>query len=431
MQDRNNRNNRRNGGNNNKQSQKAAAARAAEQVDICLYNALRSVFMDEAFCAPAITKALKGLNNTRQHPFVTSAFYGVLDNNVRLDKIINSLCERAPDKNTSVVLKIGLFYCLYADMPDYAAVNRAVELAKHVGAFSGFVNAVLKKSIGFTPKFASAAEKFSYDCSTPEWLCKQIIADYGADKAAEILRAELPQSTHIRPVKGRISAEDFASAANGGEFTEYGCYCDRAMLDRFAPGSVAVQSVSSVRAVNAYVKGYPRGKVIDLCAAPGGKSVYLSELGDYSITACDIYEHKLDLMRGYAKKLGAKIDVKLNDATVHNPEFDGAFDIVIAYCPCSGTGTIKTKPDILLKRKPTDIPELNEIQSKILDAAAGYCKTGGVLCYSTCSILKSENEEIGDKFLSAHPEYTRLDRMKLLPDTDRCDGFYIERFVRG
>lgn len=416
---------------NSKAKAQNGAQYAASMVDLALYNALRGVFIDGAFCAQSLTKALRGLNNIRSHPFVTSAFYGVLDNNVRLEKIIGDLCEKAPDKNASVVLKIGLFYCLFADMPSYAAVNRAVELAKHVGVFSGFVNAVLKKSLGYSPIFSSALERFTYENNAPEWLCKQLIADYGENRAASILSAELPQKTHIRPVKKRISDSDFRTAAKNSEFTEYGCYCDRAVLDNFAPGSYAVQSVSSIRAVNAYVKDLTGGKVIDLCAAPGGKSIYMSELGDFQITACDIYPHKLDLMRGYAKKSGAKINVALNDAAALNPEFVDAFDLVVADCPCSGTGTLRSKPDIMLRRKPSDITQLCELQCKILNAAAQYCKRGGVLCYSTCSVLKKENEEIARKFESEHPQFVRLDETKLLPDTDKCDGFYIVRFKRG
>lgn len=397
--------------------------------DKALYNALRMVFLEGSYCAPAITKALKGFANTRSHPFVTSAFYGVLDNNIRLDKVINSLCEKRPDKNTVVVLKMGIYYCNYADMPSYAAVNRVVELSKSVGCCSGFINAVVKKSIGFKPKFNSAFEKFCYDHNTPEWLAKVIIADYGESKAAAILDAQLPQKTHIRPVLSRISEEQFKSKVHG-EFTEFGAYVDKPSLDKLEQGTYAVQSVSSIRAVNAYIKGYGTGDVLDLCAAPGGKSVYLSELGDFNVTACDIYPHKLDLMRGYAAKLGAKISVALNDATKFNPEFKDRFDIVIADCPCSGTGTLKTKPDILLNRKESDIAELKELQKQILSVACEYCKPSGILCYSTCSILRAENEEIVQQFLLAHDGFKLIDTVKLLPDTDRCDGFFIARFLR-
>lgn len=416
---------------NKRPNEKAAAAHAAGMTDRAVFNALKAVFTDGAFCAQAITKALKGLPDARAHAFVTSAFYGVLDNNVRLEKLIAGLCEKAPDKTASVVLKIGMYYLRYADMPQYAAVNRVVELAKHVGAYSGFVNAVLKRSIGFKPRFVSAMDKFSYEHNAPEWFCKALIADYGETRAAAILDAELPTKTHIRPVAGRITRREFFDIMrNVGELTEYGCYCDKKATERLGEGSYAVQALSSVRAVYAYINGISGGSALDLCAAPGGKSILMSESGKFKVTACDIYPHKIELMRGYAKKLGARINLKLNDATVKNESFVGAYDLVVADCPCSGSGTFGTKPDVLIKRKPTDLEELTALQYKILDVAADYCKAGGTLCYSTCSIFRCENEDVAQKFLQNHKEYSLLDEVKLLPDSDRCDGFYIVRFRR-
>lgn len=417
---------------NNRKTVNQGAVYADKMIDKAVYDALYDVFVNGAYCARAITTALKSLKEQRAHSFVTSAFYGVLDKNVRLEKLIVGLCERPPQKNAEVLLKLGLYYVAYADMPVYAAVNRTVELSKSIGGvYGGFINAVLKKSVDYSPKFKTTLEKFSYDHSTPEWLCKMLIADYSETRAASILDAELPSGTHIRPVNGRMSDSEFEELSKGLQHTDYGCYCDKTALDKFESGRYAVQSLSSVKAVRTYINGTSGGAVLDLCAAPGGKSVYLSELGDYKITACDIYPHKLDLMRGYAKKLGAKITVKLNDATVHNSEFDNAFDLVVADCPCSGTGTLRSKPDILLRRKPSDIVELNTLQTKILDAASKYVKPGGLLCYSTCSVLKCENEGIVREFLSAHSEYSLVDETKLLPDVDACDGFYIARFKRA
>ncbi|MDE7463912.1 MAG: methyltransferase domain-containing protein, partial [Clostridiales bacterium] len=411
---------------NSKKTVNQGAVYADKLIHRAVYDALYDVFVNGAYCARAITTALKKLKEQRAHAFVTSAFYGVLDKNVRLEKLISSLCDRPPQKNAEVLLKLGLYYVGYADMPVYAAVNSTVELSKSIGGvFGGFINAVLKKSVDYVPKFKSTLEKFSYDHCTPEWLCKMLISDYSETRAAGILDAELPSGTHVRPVKGRMTDAQFSELSKGLDSTEYGCYCDKAALDKFESGTYAVQSLSSVKAVRTYVKGITGGAALDLCAAPGGKSVYLYELGDFKITACDIYPHKIDLMRGYAKKLGAKVSVKLNDATVYNNEFDSAFDLVIADCPCSGTGTLKSKPDILLRRKPSDLAELNGLQTKILDAASKYPKRGGVLCYSTCSVLKCENESITKEFLSAHSDYKLLDETKLMPDVDACDGFYI------
>ena len=402
-----------------------------DNVDYSVYVGIRAVFIDGAFCQKAITDALKTVKDSRQHPFVTSAFYGILDKSVRLDKIISDLCDKKPSKEATLVLKIGLYYLGYADIPDYAAVNRAVNLSKHVsGVYGGFINAVLKKSIGYEPKFSSALEKFSYDHCAPQWLCKMLITDYGETRAASVLDAVLPEKTHVRPIAGRLTLSEFNKLKGSCEGTEYGCYCSKRDMERFPEGSVTVQSLSSVRAVHVYKRGIDGGSVLDMCAAPGGKSVYLSELGRFDITACDIYPHKINLMKKYAASTGAKIKTALSDASKPNDKFIDKFDLVIADCPCSGTGTIKTKPDVLINRKPSDIADLTLLQSKILDCAATYVKTGGVLCYSTCSVLKSENEEMRDKFLSAHSNYAFIDEQKYLPDVDNCDGFYIARFKR-
>lgn len=419
----------------NKRNVHTAAERGAfnadKLIDKAVYDALAAVFIDGVYCQKAITDALKTLKDNRSHAFVTSAFYGVLDKNVRLEKIIAELCDKQPGKAPSVVLKIGLYYLGYADMPDYAAVNRTVELSKQLnGVYSGFINAVLKKSIGFSPKFKNKLEEFSYTHCTPEWLCKVLISDYGETRAASILDAKIPDKTHIRPIKHRITKERFDAAADGLERTEYGCYCDKSALSRFDDGTVIAQSLSSIVAVNTYIKGLSGGAALDLCAAPGGKSVYLAELGNYNITACDIYPHKVELIKKLARKNGVKLNAVLNDATVKNDSFVKTFDIVIADCPCSGTGTLRTKPDIMLRRTQSDISDLNGIQIKILDTASDYLKKGGVLCYSTCSILKSEDERIVGEFLKRHSDYSLIDEKKLLPDTDNCDGFYIARFRR-
>ncbi|MCI9459823.1 MAG: methyltransferase domain-containing protein [Clostridia bacterium] len=420
--------------NNTVRTAAARGAFAADKiVDRAVYNALYAVFYDGAYCQKALTDSLRTLKDDRSYAFVTSAFYGVLDNNIRLTKLIDGLCEKTPGVAPSTVLKIGLYYLGYADMPDYAAVNRAVELSKQLnGVYSGFINAVLKKSVGFKPKFANSLEKFSYDHNVPMWLAKMLILDYSETRAAAMLDAPLPDKTHVRPVTGRLTEAAFAATAKrlGCRLTDCGCYCDRTALAKFKDGTITAQSRSSMLAVRAYKKGIDGGKALDLCAAPGGKSLYLSELGDFDITACDIYEHKIKLMQGLANKLGANIKVKLNDATLHNSEFDDAFDLVIADCPCSGTGTLRSKPDILLRRKPSDLEELCALQVKIMNSASKYCRVGGVLCYSTCSVLKCENEKIRAKFLEAHTEYEPIDETKLTPDKDLCDGFYIARFKR-
>ncbi len=402
-----------------------------DNVDRAVYDGIHAVFVGGAFCQKAITDALKTVKDKRQHPFVTSAFYGILDKNVRFGKIISDLCDKKPSKEAELVLKIGLYYLRFADIPDYAAVNRAVNLGKRIsGVFGGFINAVLKKSIGYEPKFKNKLEEFSYEHCAPEWLCKMLIVDYSETRAASILDAVLPEKTHIRPIASKLSREEFYSLAGSCVATDYGCYCTKQDMERFPNGSITAQSLASMRAVGVYKRGVERGKVLDLCAAPGGKSIYLSELGAFDITACDIYPHKIELMKKFAASAGARIKTVLNDASKLNRKFVNGFDLTIADCPCSGTGTIRTKPDVLIKRKPSDINDLTALQKKILDCAAEYVKPGGILCYSTCSVLRSENECMRDAFLSEHKNYRFVDEEKFLPDVDKCDGFYIARFER-
>lgn len=402
------------------------------KTDITLFDALSDVFVKDMYCAQALTSALA--NTPKQaKPFITNAFYGVLDYNFKFDTVISALCERKPDMQSSIILKIGLYYLRYADMPPYAAVNRSVELSKKIpGVYSGFINGVLKKSIGFEPKFSDRSAEFAYKHNAPKWLCRRLVGDYSEKKAAAILDAQLPKFTHIRPIKGKMTMQELKTQLPDAKFTEYGCYAEQTSLTAIDGNNVTAQSLSSLRAVNAYIEGLSGVKeVLDICAAPGGKSVYLSELGNYNITACDIYPHKLKLIQSYAQKTGAHLNIKLNDATKLNNEFLDKFDLIIADSPCSGTGTLRSKPDILLRRKPSDVDELCELQQKILNCAAAYCKVGGVLCYSTCSILKCENETAVMLFLGKHKNYSLLDETKLLPDTDKCDGFYIARLKRN
>jgi 16S rRNA (cytosine967-C5)-methyltransferase len=202
-------------------------------------------------------------------------------------------------------------------------------------------------------------------------------------------------------------------------------------------------SLSSAIAVNYYRAGIENsGKILDVCAAPGGKSVYLSELGDYDITACDVHPHRVKLIDSYARTMGAKIKTVTNDATVHNTEWQDKFDAVICDVPCSGIGVRSSKPDVFLNRKQEDIAAIVETQRKILDVSSYYVRSGGTLFYSTCTILKRENDEVVGDFLSTHPQFELLPLkagnyksgkdgfLRLLPDGKGLEGFFVAAFKR-
>ena len=168
-----------------------------------------------------------------------------------------------------------------------------------------------------------------------------------------------------------------------------------------------------------------------MCAAPGGKSVYFAGISDnVKVLSCDIYHHRLQLIQQYARRMGVKLDVRLLDATVANKSFDRAFDVVLCDVPCSNLGVAAKKPDVYLFKDKDAIFSLTQTQAKILENGAGYVKEGGALVYSTCTLLKEENEEIVKRFLKANKKYKLESQQVYLPDDKGSDGFFVAKLRR-
>jgi 16S rRNA (cytosine967-C5)-methyltransferase len=204
-------------------------------------------------------------------------------------------------------------------------------------------------------------------------------------------------------------------------------------------GDYTFQSIGSVAICNAIA---PCDNLLDACAAPGGKSVYLAEKCK-SVTACELHEHRVSLIADYATRLGASNVTPVQaDSTIFNPDYENAFDAVLCDVPCSGTGVINENPDIKLNRKEEDIPSLNATQLAILENCSRYVKQGGRLYYSTCSILPEENDSVVYNFLQKHPEY-ELDipsspltnrkgkfGLQFLPHISLGAGFFLTSFIK-
>lgn len=185
--------------------------------------------------------------------------------------------------------------------------------------------------------------------------------------------------------------------------------------------------------------------VLDCCAAPGGKSVYMANLCPTArILSCDVYPHKLKLIEGYAYKMKAEnISVKLNDATAVNPQFFDKFDKVLLDAPCSGYGVIFSRPDIKVFRKQEDVAELAKIQRQMLSVAKNYVKKGGTLVYSTCTVFQEENGDNIKWFLAENPDFELTEPdlplhtafkdkpgVQLMPDVHGTEGFYMAKLIR-
>jgi 16S rRNA (cytosine967-C5)-methyltransferase len=406
-----------------------------------VYKLLHAVVVGKAYSQIALDKEFRaGAYDSNARSYITKLFYGVLDKSIQFDWIIGKAVQTPPQENVSIILKTGLYLLRHMRTPSYAAVDKTVELCKTVtqnSKIAGFVNAVLKKTASVSLPPVTDAESLAINASYPLWLAKKLIDRFGFDFTREYLLFVPSPLTHIRHNGIRLTREEFEQkypqiTQNKGE---YGYYAAHNTIRSLKNSDYVVQSAASVRAVRAYFEPSAK-KVLDLCAAPGGKAVYLYELYKTAglpvkITACDVHPHRVGLIKKYAYSAGANLTVMQSDAGVFRPEWERAFDSVVCDAPCSGLGVVSKKPEILLTLAPADIASLTALQSVILSTAARYVKPGGSLCYSTCTVTEEENEGITDGFLRANPGFEYAGKpVTLFPHTDGCDGFYIAKLKR-
>ena len=415
------------------------------------YELLMQVFRDNAYASVALNAALSDCD-PKDKAYVTRLFYGVLERNVYYEYVLARFAEEKPKKSVATLVKMGYYLLERTSIPPYAAVNATVALCKQVGksGAAGFVNAALRAFAPPPLPREDTAEYLSVVYSYPLWLCELLIADHGYEFTKSMLSHVPEHRTHIRVNAASITPEAFENAycrghmpedgASGAQAitpTPFGYYVPRKLLENIPDALYAVQSVASIAAVYAYIYGLPPiREALDLCAAPGGKAVLLALKTGANVTACDIHAHRVEMIRKYAFRCDARVSAQRNDATVLRADWERKFDLVVCDVPCSGIGVAGSKPDVLFNRSEADIDSLAEVQAKILETAARYVKTGGRLCYSTCTVLKRENTDVVRAFLRRHPEFSPVkgttprggaerEEICLFPHVDGTDGFYV------
>jgi len=387
----------------------------------------------------------------------------VLQNEKLCDYYISRFSSVKPKKmEAGVLLVLRLAACqlfLMDRIPPSAAVNESVELAKKhcPGRSIGFINAVARAMAAaeVPPEFPndlSKAEYYSLKYSHPQWLAEYFISRLGVKAAQELLRADNsapPVYLHVNTLKTDAAGLKRALEEEGVSFEEHpdlpGCLVlsSAAGIETtkaFKNGLFQIQDCASRLAVMAAAPK-PGEKVLDACAAPGGKSFAAAMLMENrgEILSCDIHKNKLVRIEEGAKRLGIDIiSVNAMDASVYEPAFEGAFDTVLADVPCSGLGVIRKKPEIRNK-KPEDIAALPELQLAILSNLSRYVRPGGMILYSTCTVSEAENEGVINTFLSNNslfrPETFALPitgevksgMATLWPHIHGTDGFFICR----
>lgn len=402
----------------------------------------------------------------REAALATRLCYGVIQNRGKLDFYLKQLLTgKLKDLHPAVrdILHLGLYQLYETDkIPDAAAVNESVALAKKYCKKQknapGLVNAVLRSAVR-TKGTLNPPETLEEIYSHPRDLIELLRAYVGESRLENMLRANNdPQLQTVVQVNTlRTDTEALRTALESGGVTArpHSWMQDCLVLSgtgsiehlqAFRDGLFYVQDpAAKLSVLCARLPKGPETKVLDCCAAPGGKSfaAYIAMEGQGSIFSCDIHSHKTALIENGAKRLGISgIQVLQKDATLAYPQWIDAMDVVLADVPCSGYGIIRKKPDIRYK-SPDSMKELPQLQQQILLRQADFVKPGGVLMYSTCTLVRRENEGVVEKFLKQRPDF-RLEplhlpaplpenttgMLALVPGEYDTDGFFICRLRR-
>ena len=407
---------------------------------LAVFEALKAVYTDGAYSNISINEAVSHQKGLRES-FVRSFAKGVIRSSIRLDHVIDSLAGKGISSIKArplIILRMGIYAIdELGSVPDHAAVNEAVELAKKTAKGSDrFVNGMLRNYLRRKDDFAPDKLEPHVRYSMSKEVFSLLSEQYG-DEAIRIAEAlNEPSQVYLRVNTLKADRDEIirklAEYGIEGRGAEENSEAIRASgsgivsCELYRQGFYTIQSLSSMIAVKA-LKPEPGSRVLDLCAAPGGKTGYMAELmgNEGSITACDVHPHRLMLTQAAMKRIGVSIcALEERDAAVHDASLDESFDYVLADVPCSGLGVIASKPEIKLTADPSQYDSLTEIQKSILSNAIRYLKPGGKLEYSTCTLNKNENEEVVKQVLSKEGTSVRVIEMTTLMPYNGKVGFY-------
>ncbi|AFZ90639.1 16S rRNA (cytosine(967)-C(5))-methyltransferase RsmB [Bacillus velezensis] len=407
-------------------------------------EALEKLEQNQAYSNLLLTSVIK--TNTlsdQDRGLLTELVYGTLQNKIALDYMLKPFIRKPNKVKLWVIqlLRLSAYQMEYLEkIPDRAAIHEAVEIAKKRGhkGIASFVNGILRSlQREGAPSFAEIEDpvlRLSTETSHPEWLVKEWVEAYGFEAAEKICRIHLipPKQTlrvnHIKSDRETVlnEMENAGLEAEAGDLSPDAIKLLKGSIANtafFQNGGVSIQDESSMLVARA-LDPKPGETVLDACAAPGGKSAHIAELmeNEGSLTSLDLHRHKVKLIKEGAERLGLTIiDAQTMDARKAGEVFGAErFDRVLVDAPCSGFGVIRRKPDMKYTKTPEDSRRLSEIQLGILREIAPLVKKGGTLVYSTCTMDRTENEEVMHAFIQEHPEFEPdLSLEKRLPEKAR------------
>lgn len=423
------------------------------------YDILVDVLLNDAYSNISINKVFSKNNiNQQDKKYITQLVYGSIQHKIYLEYVIKIFSNTRIKPKVKVLVLMSVYQILKLDKtPNFAAVNEAVNLSKKLFGThtSKFVNAILrnivKDSERIEKSYKNEEDRLITENSCPIELYNILKKQYGKTKANSIIKSFNSSSENsIRINNLKTNKDDlikyFESKNVGAKESKITKDC--LILEsidirdkKFQEGHYIIQDEASALVAHTLSEDKDKiMKILDVCAAPGGKSLHIASLyRKADLISCDKYDHKLKLIEHNAKKLGIdNITVKEQDARNINTEFIDSFDVLICDVPCSGIGVIKNKPEIKYKITDDYVNEIADLQLEILEKNSNYLKVGGTLIYSTCTIDKRENEYNVQRFLGKNPNFkidpisissevklTEDGMISILPDEYNCDGFFI------
>lgn len=415
--------------------------------------ALKSLYKiekNEAYSNIVLDEAIKNNKNkieSRDIGLISELVYGVTTWKLTIDEIIKKHSKIKIKKISPWiinVLRMGIYQIIFLDkIPKSAAVNESVELAKCYGnkGSVGFVNAILRKidknDYEEFSKIKDTIKRISLTTSMPEWIIEELLKQKSENQVEQICKnSNLRPNLTIRTNTLKITQKELEKKLKAREIEFQETKLPNFLilsklkkienLDLFKEGYFTIQDLSA-GLVSTILNPNENERILDCCSAPGGKTTHIAELmkNKGSIKALDIHEHRVKLVEENAKRLGIKIiNTKIQDSTEYDKKLRDKYDKILLDVPCLGLGVIKRKPDIKWQRKKEDIEKISKIQFEILKNCSKYLKKGGELVYSTCSILKEENQEIIEHFLKDNNDFSYGD-YKNVTNYDIIDKFLI------
>lgn len=351
---------------------------------------------------------------------VTEIVYGTIRYKLTIDGILSRFVKKLDQNDIStIILRSAIYQLKYLDkIPEYSVLNESVEVAKKLCKNkSGFVNGVLRNYLRNKKLIDGYKNTLQYEYSFSSWMIKLFKDQYSKNYISLMEALNKRSETCYRINSKIISKKDFIEKF-GDEFKiEYIDGFKNAIKikspinifqsELYKNGFISVQGLSSQIACE-ILNPIEGDVIIDLCAAPGGKSTYIAELlkDKCKVISCDVYDHRIELIKSSAKRLKLNsIDCFINDATILNEKFIDKADKVLIDVPCSGLGVINKKPEIKWFKNISDLKEIINIQRKIIFNASRYVKSNGVLMYTTCTLNKNENEEMIKWFLESNTDF--------------------------